>query len=226
CMSLLDMFNSNIKQGINTDFQSQESSRTTPSIALIHNDIQLTGQQQLIKNQNNVLTTELMSSHIDDHFDEFPLPPFTQFQKKNIPQKQNQDRPITAPSVHATAQFQNTCTQPPVCISSFELTPEQLFYLTQVHLSCTYDLRTHQQSQNKNDNLQLLDVPLSDTDDQQIDLFCGGGTTPQNAIHLQQASINNNDNGTLTDFRSKPYKDYLLDNSTSMISRCLTPHKF
>ncbi|CAF3785011.1 unnamed protein product [Rotaria sp. Silwood1] len=226
CTQLSDTLNSNIKQGSDTDLETPQSICTTPDIALIHNDIELTGQQ-LTTNHNNILTTELVLSYMNDHFDGFPLPPFTEFQKKKAPQEQNQDLSIEVPHVQTTTEVQTTNTQPPISISSSELTPKQLLQLNQTHISSTYDLRTNQQSENPHENLQLHRLSIPETDDQQIDLFSGGEIPAQHAILLQQPHNDSNENTSILDqLQSKSYKDYVLDNSKNMESRRPTPHIF
>ncbi len=135
------------------------------------------------------------------------------------------DVTIKLSNVHTTTEVEKTRTQPPISISPSELTPKQLLHLTQAHISSTYDLRTDQQLQNTDQTLRLRHVTLSDTDDQHIDLFRGGQTTPQQAILLQQANNDSNDN-MLDTFRSKLYKDYLSDNSKNTNTRRPTPHQF
>ncbi|CAF4478289.1 unnamed protein product [Rotaria socialis] len=200
-----------------------KSDSALSDIALINNHIGFEGQQQPINNPNYISTRELMSSSTDDHFDGLPLPPFTQFKKKHIQQQSDHDHPNKRPNLYTTTEVEHTSIQSPDSIISSQLTPNQLLHLSQAHISSTYDLRTHQQSETPAQNLQLRRLSLSDTDDQQIDLFCGGETTPQQAILLQKVSNHNN---TIDNLRSKTYKDYSMDNSQHLDSRLPKHHKF
>jgi hypothetical protein len=115
--------------------------------------------------------------------------------------------------------FEKTTTNKYIPIKSSELTTKQLLNLTQPHISTTYDLRTHRHSSDKEDNLEFHNLPLQNTDNQNIDLFEGDEATPNQAIQLQENSQGVQNNNQFDTLRPKPYMTYLVDNSENEESR-------